>query len=538
MSSKAAYLQKYLSGNTSADDNDDKKRKKKKKEKKKKKKKRKIVTTTQFVDHDDASWQNQASAPHAVETTIPYHTNTNRQQTPFGNDTNLNQKVPSLVSSAQPDLDNRLDSDDEDDEVEMQRSSQLPKEEAEEGDLAVRLDSDDDEEENNGKEENNEQVQEKTMVTTKNNNEPQYDSDGDLILPSQSNVPEQSLSVPRTSEQPQYDSDGDLILPSQSNVPQQSLSVPRTSEQPQYDSDGDLILPSQSNVPQQSLSVPRTSEQPQYDSDGDLILPSQSNVPQQSLSVPRTSEQPQYDSDGDLILPSQSIVPQQSTSTSTGLQNEEHMKNKGSSAKGVVAKTSSVQETSPPSLDELMGRGASTVFRSKDGTVRDLEEEKRKQIEYLKRRKEIEDTEKIMFQSGKVQRQRQREKKVQDKKKIDTPFHVKDMDSEKNAMQEIREDEDPMAVMMVEKKRKKKKKKRKKALRKRERNGDVTSSQTEIDRPEYRGPPGPPNRFSIRPGYRWDGIDRGNGFEQRLINRSTAKQHYENVGYKYSTSDM
>ena len=60
----------------------------------------------------------------------------------------------------------------------------------------------------------------------------------------------------------------------------------------------------------------------------------------------------------------------------------------------------------------------------------------------------------------------------------------------------------------------------------------------ETQRPVYKGPPAKPNRFSIRPGYRWDGVDRGNGFEDRLLGQQYSKQQQKEQAYRLSSMDM
>ncbi|KAJ8276137.1 hypothetical protein COCON_G00078890 [Conger conger] len=169
---------------------------------------------------------------------------------------------------------------------------------------------------------------------------------------------------------------------------------------------------------------------------------------------------------------------------------------------------------------EEASRNAQTVFRDKSGKKRDIdlerEEQRRKAGEKAER-----DEKYAQWGRGLAQGHMQQQNVVDALREAEKPLarHADDEDLDR-MLREQERDGDPMAGLL-------RKKKEKDSLRK----GGK-------ERPRYKGPPPPPNRFNIMPGYRWDGVDRSNGFEKRRYSRIADKAAMQETAYKWSVEDM
>ncbi|EPQ52036.1 hypothetical protein GLOTRDRAFT_64772 [Gloeophyllum trabeum ATCC 11539] len=164
--------------------------------------------------------------------------------------------------------------------------------------------------------------------------------------------------------------------------------------------------------------------------------------------------------------------------------------------------------------DEEAKLAQETVYRDASGRRIDVKAE-RAEAARKKREREEREARKMEWGKGLVQRG-EAEKMKEEMEKMRGRDLARYAD-DKELNERLREQErweDPMAAFLTKKRGKGPKK------------------------PEYNGPPPPPNRFGIRPGYRWDGVDRSNGFEKKLFQRINEKKRTRLESYQWSVDDM
>ncbi|KAG8213119.1 Pre-mRNA-splicing factor of RES complex-domain-containing protein [Butyriboletus roseoflavus] len=155
-----------------------------------------------------------------------------------------------------------------------------------------------------------------------------------------------------------------------------------------------------------------------------------------------------------------------------------------------------------------------TVYRDASGRKIDMKLA-RAEAARKKREKQEKEAQKMEWGKGLTQREEEQKRRIQLEKNKSLPFSRQADDMELNEELMARDRwNDPAATFLTKQ----------------------TSKITK--KPEYRGPPPPPNRFGIKPGYRWDGVDRGNGFEKKWFQRINDRKRTETASYEWSVDDM
>jgi pre-mRNA-splicing factor CWC26 len=189
-----------------------------------------------------------------------------------------------------------------------------------------------------------------------------------------------------------------------------------------------------------------------------------------------------------------------------------------------------IRDAEMMAIDEKQsGKDAQTVYRNKSGEKIDAMTEfmKKQSIDFAKKHK----IEEAQYEWGKGSVQK---KEIEDAAKemallANEPFArtADDPRREASLKEQIR-DGDPMASYFS---------------RQREKVSAIAETPTAGDssvaaKPKYKGPAPAPNRMGIRPGYRWDAVDRGNGFEKRVMQKMNERSSLREDEYKWSVSDL
>nr|XP_032836451.1 LOW QUALITY PROTEIN: BUD13 homolog [Petromyzon marinus] len=163
-------------------------------------------------------------------------------------------------------------------------------------------------------------------------------------------------------------------------------------------------------------------------------------------------------------------------------------------------------------------REASTVFRDRQGRVRDLQQEKLvKEQEAAEEQKRQEKYR--TWGHGLAQVEAEQRSRDDDAHAASRPLARYRDDAELDAMLRAKmRDGDPMAKLLSR--------------------PDKSDKPEQAAKPRYSGPAPTANRYNIWPGHRWDGVDRSNGFETKRFTQISERKARNLEAHKWSVQDM
>ncbi|KAK4493750.1 hypothetical protein PRZ48_014935 [Zasmidium cellare] len=165
------------------------------------------------------------------------------------------------------------------------------------------------------------------------------------------------------------------------------------------------------------------------------------------------------------------------------------------------------------------GLAQQTIYRDASGRMINVKE-KKAEVEEKAREEERKAKEELEARKGDVQRiqKEERRQELQDAKVMTVARHVDD----KKMNDELKERErwnDPMAQLLTTKKSS-------------SRSGGKSKSSGKTYQGAFE-----PNRYGIRPGWRWDGVDRANGFERKWFAARNKKKDREALEYAWTLDE-
>ncbi|RCI02071.1 Pre-mRNA-splicing factor cwc26, partial [Rhizopus stolonifer] len=166
---------------------------------------------------------------------------------------------------------------------------------------------------------------------------------------------------------------------------------------------------------------------------------------------------------------------------------------------------------------ESQGESEETIYRDTSG--RKIDPKIKKAEEARKRKEKVErEAQRMEWGKGLVQRRAAEEEKRRLIEEKDKPMARYVDDVELN--EELKEKErwnDPAAGFLTKK--------------------ETKGKGRRLVRPTYKGA-WKPNRFMIAPGYRWDGVDRSTGYEDKLLLQKNQAKSLAAEAHAWSTEDM